>query len=117
MNQVSDGQRGLVRALPGRISPSDCHLDDEVEISIPEEVILSGSLVVYIMPLVAMLAGAGAAARFAGGDVASALGAAGGLVLGLLLVRWHAHRHRNDQRLQPQLMAVVSRTAEPARLA
>jgi sigma-E factor negative regulatory protein RseC len=117
MNQISDGQRGLVRVLPGRILPSECHLNDEVEISIPEEVILTGSLVVYIMPLLVMLAGAGMAARYTDGDLASALGAVGGLALGMLLVRWHAHRHRNDRRLQPQLMAIVSRTTVPVRLA
>ena len=117
MNQVRDGQQGLVRALPGRISPSECELDDEVQISIPEEVILSGSLVVYIMPLLTMLVGAGIAAQFSGGDVAAALGAVAGLALGMALVRWHAYRHRDDLRLQPQLMAIVGRQAEPVRLA
>ena len=118
MNQISDGQRGLVRALPGQVSPADCHLDDEVQISIPEEVILRGSVLVYILPLLTMLAGAGFATRTwaGGGDIAAALGAAAGIAVGLLLVRWHAHQHRDDQRLQPRLLAIVSRPAQPVNL-
>lgn len=118
INQLSDGQRGLVRALPGQISPLQCRLDDEVQISIPEEVILRGSLVVYILPLVTMLAGAALAAQLwtGGDDAIAALGAAAGIAVGLVLVRWHAHWHRDDQRLQPQLMAILSRAAEPVEL-
>ncbi len=117
MNQVRDGERGLVRALPGPLAPADCQLDDEVQISIPEEVILKGSLVVYILPLLTMLAGAGIAAQAWQGDLAAALGAAVGIACGMLLVRWHAHRHRDDRTLQPVLMAIVRRQTEPVKLA
>lgn len=118
INQISDGQRGLVRALAGRVSPSDCHLDDEVQISLPEEVILRGSLLVYILPLLAMLAGAWLAVQAwaGGGDVAAALGAAAGIAAGLLAVRWHAHQHRDDPRLQPRLLAIVGRPAQTVNL-
>ncbi len=117
INQVRDGERGLVRALPGPLAPADCHLDDEVQISIPEEVILKGSLVVYILPLVTMLGGAGLAARLWQGDLAAALGAAAGMACGMLLVRWHAHRNRDNRELQPVLMAIVRRDAEPVKVA
>jgi sigma-E factor negative regulatory protein RseC len=109
MNRISEGRRSLVRALPGKVQPADCAVDDEVSISIPEEVILRGSLVVYILPLLAMLLGAwvGASMLPLTEDAAGGLGAVCGFALGIALVRWHALRHRNDSALQPVLMAVV----------
>ena len=57
INQMSDGSRSYVRVLPGKLAPSACSIDDEVRISIPEDVIVRGSLIVYIVPLLMMLAG------------------------------------------------------------
>jgi sigma-E factor negative regulatory protein RseC len=118
MNQISDGHQCLVRVLPGRLSPTDCAVDDEVRISIPEEVVLRGSLVVYVLPLLCMLAAAGAGSYLApqAADGAGALGAIAGLAVGFGLVRWHAWRHRDDCRLQPTLLEVLRRDTEPVRL-
>lgn len=115
MNRISEGRRSLIRALPGKLQPADCAVDDEVSISIPEEVILRGSLVVYILPLVAMLLGAWAGASVIplSEDAAGGLGAVLGFTLGFALVRWHAFRHRNDRSLQPILMAIVRRNSDP----
>jgi sigma-E factor negative regulatory protein RseC len=115
MNRISEGRRSLIRALPGKVLPADCNVDDEVSISIPEEVILRGSLLVYILPLVAMLLGAwaGAAVLPLGEDAAGGLGAIIGFALGFALVRWHAHLHRNDRSLQPILVAVVRHSTDP----
>lgn len=119
MNQISDGHRCLIRVLPGRESPSQCAVDDEVRISIPEDVLLRGSLVVYVLPLLCMLAlAAGAASLFPlAADVAGATGAVGGLALGFSLVRWHAWRHRDDGRLQPTLLEILRRDSDPVRIA
>ena len=40
LNRISEGKRGYVRALPGGHSVEDYKVDDQVLISIPEEVIL-----------------------------------------------------------------------------
>ncbi len=116
MNRISEGRRSLIRALPGKIHPADCSVDDEVSISIPEEVILRGSLVVYILPLLAMLVGAGAGASLLpfSEDAAAGLGAVLGFGLGFALVRWHAARHRDDRSLQPVLVSVVRRSGGAA---
>lgn len=111
MNRISEGRRCLVRALPGKVDPADCAVDDEVRISIPEEVILRGSLVVYILPLLAMLLGAwtGAALLPLAEDAAAGLGAVVGFAIGFGIVRWHAAVHRDDRALQPSLEAVLRR--------
>ena len=115
LNKLSDGKRGYIRVLPGSRSPQECSVDDQVRISIPEEVILRGSLIVYMLPLACMLAGAAAAVGLAPGsqDVLAAIGAAVGFGLGFALVRWHAWRHRDDRSFQPTLLEVLQPGAAP----
>lgn len=108
LNRIRDGQRGLVRVLPGAFSLADCRVNDEVSISLPDEVILRGSLIVYMLPLLAMLAGAAAGSQWLpwAQDPAAVVGAALGFAGGVALVRWHAWQHRDDVRLQPTLAAL-----------
>ncbi|QFU76518.1 transcriptional regulator [Halioglobus maricola] len=115
MNRISEGHRSLIRALPGKIHPQQCAVDDEVQISIPEEVILRGSVVVYIVPVVSMLALAAAGAAL-GGDAGSAIGALAGLAAGVGLVRLHANRHRQDDSFQPVLEDILSPSAQAVSL-
>ena len=59
LNRYSDGKRGYVRVLGSdQLAAADCRVDDQVLIAIPEEVILRGSLILYMLPLVSMLSGA-----------------------------------------------------------
>ncbi len=111
LNRITDGSRSFIRVLPGEQSLADCRVDDEVVISIPEEVILRGSLVAYVMPLLCMLAGAAGAVRWlpGGEDVLAALGAIGGLALGFGLLRLHGRRHRDDTAFQPVLVENLGR--------
>ena len=114
MNRISDGHRSLIRALPGRLTAAECQVDDQVRIAIPEAVILRGSLVVYVLPLLFMLGGAGLGTGVypAAGDLAAALGAVAGFALGFSLVRLHAHLHRDDSSLQPTLLEIVGRDVD-----
>jgi sigma-E factor negative regulatory protein RseC len=109
INSVTDGKRSFIRVLPGKLSVDQCKVDDQVRISIPEEVLLRGSFVAYMVPLLAMLAGAMLGVRFAGlgEDAGAALGAVAGLAAGFALVRWHALRHRTDTTYQPILLEVL----------
>ena len=111
INAVSDGKRSLIRVLPGQLSVNDCAIDDQVRISIPEEVLLRGSFIAYMVPLLAMLAGALAGVEVLpiGQDGAAALGAVAGLAVGFAAVRWHAMRHHRDEAFQPVLLEVVGR--------
>jgi sigma-E factor negative regulatory protein RseC len=108
IQRVSDGRRSLIRVLPGQLALEDCAVDDEVSISIPEEVILRGSMVVYLFPLFCMLAGAMLAVNLWQGsqDLVAAAGAVAGFGLGVAGIRLHAWHHRHDQRLQPTLVGI-----------
>ncbi len=114
LNRISEGKRGYVRALPGDQSVEDYKVDDQVLISIPEEVILRGSFIAYILPLLSMLAGSMAASHFLAGqqDVLSVAGAVGGLAVGFTLVRWHGIYHRQDPEFQPVLLRIDSSVVE-----
>ncbi len=116
MERISDGRRSFIRVLPGRVDVAECAVDDQVRISIPEEVILRGSMVVYLVPLACMLAGAALTAGLAAGsqDLMAALGAAAGFALGIAGVRLHAWRHRQDRSLQPTLVEIIRPGVIPA---
>lgn len=110
MNKMDSGRQHHVRALLDGLSADDFKLDDEVEISIPEQVLVVGAMVVYMLPLLLMLAGAIITAQFLAGDVAAFVGSVVGLSLGLGLVRYHSYRTRNQQNFQPQVVANKTRS-------
>lgn len=117
LNSVSSGRRSLIRALPGDLDLAQCHVDDEVQISIPDEVILRGSFIVYIIPLVIMMAGTMMGSSVAtNADVGGAVGAAAGFVLGFSLVRLHARLHRDDRSLQPTVVDILHRETQALRV-
>jgi sigma-E factor negative regulatory protein RseC len=118
LHKISDGKRGYIRVLPGEGGIGRYNLDDQVLISIPEEVILRGSFIAYVLPLVAMLLGALTAVRWLPGneDLLAVLGAAGGLALGFSVVRWHGAYHRSDPNFQPVLLSVIAPPAKPVTL-
>jgi len=119
LNRVADGRTGYVRVLSGVVSARQCAVDDQVRISIPEQVILRGSMLVYMLPLIFMLAGAASVdvVWSAAGQAGTVVGAMLGLALGFALVRWHAWRHRQDSTLQPTVLEVLPQTTLPVRLA
>jgi sigma-E factor negative regulatory protein RseC len=114
LNRYTDGKRGYIRVLPGAAGTGGCEVDDQVRISIPEEVILRGSLVVYMLPLFTMLGAAALGAKLSATspDSYAMLGAVLGFGLGFALVRWHAWRHRHDTTMQPTLLGVVSASGQ-----
>lgn len=111
LNLRQGGGRGLVRALSGdTLQAVDCRVDDRVEIALPEEVVLRGSIVVYMLPLVSMLLAVSAVTASAdgAGDGLSIAAALVGLAVGFGLVRWHARVHLDDPRMQPVLQRRLS---------
>jgi sigma-E factor negative regulatory protein RseC len=109
INRMTDGKRSYIHVLPGDHATQECSVDDQVRICIPEEVILRGSFVAYLLPLICMLGGALLAVDIlpGSGDGAAAIGAVAGLAVGFGGVRWHALSHRNDPGFQPVLLEVI----------
>jgi sigma-E factor negative regulatory protein RseC len=116
LNRIRQQRHGLIRVLPGREYPANCSIDDEVRIGIPEGVVLQGSLLVYLLPLLGMLAGAAGAEWLAGSEPATVLGAVLGFAAGAAAVRLHAWRHRQDASLHPVLIEIVRPAAHPLRV-
>jgi sigma-E factor negative regulatory protein RseC len=118
LNRISDGKRGYIRVLPGEGGIERYNIDDQVLFSIPEEIILRGSFIAYLVPLVLMLAGAFSAVRWLPGneDLLAVFGAVAGLTVGFTLVSWHGARHRHDPEFQPVLLRGVAPIAEPVTL-
>ncbi len=114
LNRLGGGRRHLIRVLPGRVSTAECRVGDEVTLALPESVVLRGSVLVYMLPMLAMLlaAAAGAALLPQVAERASLAGALLGFVAAMLWLRWHGRRHGDDPAMQPTLHA-----RRPARVA
>jgi sigma-E factor negative regulatory protein RseC len=85
---------GTVAVAPG----------DQVLIGLGEDAVLRAAAAVYLVPLLAALAGGLAGAWLAGGDFAAFAGAIAGLVLGLRWARRYSQRHAAEDSLQPVIL-------------
>ena len=114
LNRISASRRNYIQVFSGALEATQCSVDDHVRISIPEQVIVRGSLVVYMLPLVSMLLGAALASTVftVNQDLFAIVGALAGFALGVGLVRWHAWRHRSDKSMQPTLVSFVNSSVE-----
>jgi sigma-E factor negative regulatory protein RseC len=89
--------------LEGR-NPDDYRIGDEIQIGIPDDVVVKASILAYVMPLILMLSLTILAHYLFNSEAITALGALGGLLLGGFILRWHAQRNRYDSRFQPVLV-------------
>jgi sigma-E factor negative regulatory protein RseC len=96
-----------VRALLQGVSSTEFSLHQKVRIGIPEDVVVKGALIAYLTPLLLMLLIAVLAEALSGSEAASIVGGILGLVAGGAIVRHHAHRTRNDPRLQPVVLGAL----------
>ena len=67
---------------------------DTVTLSCPQDGLLKAAVIAYAPPALGLVGGAVTAALNGGGDGVQALGALGGLVLGLMITRWAAAKSR-----------------------
>ena len=101
-------KKSLLRVALNGKSTSDFRCDDEVLIGIPEEVVLSGTALLYVMPLLAMLLGAVIGHWQFGTDMATALFALTGLFVGGYLASRFSARQKDPARLHPVLLEHTS---------
>lgn len=90
-------------SLAGRDS-ADYRIGDEIKLGVPEAVVANGSMLVYLLPLIVMLAFTLAAHQAGWGEGATTLAGLTGLLTGGAFVRWRAYVTRHDSRLQPVLV-------------
>ncbi len=110
----SSGHRGLVRAREtAALKASACAVDDQVEIAIPESAVLSGSVLVYLAPLLSGIAGVLLVQGMA--EWITVLGFIVGLGIGFAFVRVAPRWLGREAHFEPQLTAVVA--AAPAVIA
>ena len=112
LNKLGTGRSNHIRVLLGGYHADQFQLDDQVQISIPERVVLTGSFIVYMLPLLTMLVGA-LLFEFVLGlvlpgypeqdNLFAVIGALSGFIVGIVLVRWHAVKNRDNQHYQPRL--------------
>jgi sigma-E factor negative regulatory protein RseC len=105
LNKHSAGRSHHVRALLGELPASDFGIDDQVELGIPEQLLVNGALLVYLMPLITMLAAAATISHWWPGDVTALAGAVVGLLAGFGLLKLHSLKTRDNARVQPLVLA------------
>lgn len=104
-----------VRAATGALAISP---GDHVRIGLGEDAVLRAAAAVYLVPLLAALAGGVAVATAAGGgDLAAISGAAAGLFLGLGWARRYGRRLAADAALQPVILGLAEGAGCAARVA
>src|SRR5690606_7954886 len=105
-HRLLDSERAGSRARLRVINP-DLLLctGDQVVLGIPEGALLRGALMIYLMPLVLLFAGAllGAQISLNQTDLSAPLGVAG-LAVGFLINRWYSQSRAADPRLQPRIV-------------
>ncbi len=106
LNSIFAGKRHYVKVSLKQHSQA-IHLHDEVELSIPDHIMLKSSFWVYLLPLALMIAGALIGLEFQSNDAGSILGAVSGLILSGLILRAHAVLHQHDARFQPTLHRII----------
>ena len=124
--QKACGQSLLQQLYNGRRSHINVHFDaqqfpniqvnDQVEINLPEQIVLWGSFLLYILPLLGLLLGAGVGQWLAlenlfenlsaSSEVASIVGALIGFVGGVLLAKRRAQVTTKNPDCRPNLVAV-----------
>lgn len=99
----AQGRRGHVRAL------CDLHLNvgDAVVIGVREDLLVRGSLLVYLVPLFGLFAAALLAHWLTLGEPLVIVCSFSGFLAAWLLVRWHSARISDDPDLQPVVLRVL----------
>ncbi|MFI2810603.1 MULTISPECIES: SoxR reducing system RseC family protein [Microbulbifer] len=82
-------------------------LNDTAVIGIPERALSTGALVVYLVPLVALMLAA-MLGEALGGEIGAISGAVAGLLAGAGVVRWYSRRHASNPFYAPVLLRLES---------
>ncbi len=115
LNKIHTARRNQIRVLfSAKQQASDFQIGDRVVIAIPESLVLKMSLLLYLLPLVGLIAGAALGqylfeqyeglVQFIGQEMQSIIFAAVGFVVAICYIRRRAKQSEYDKRLQPVLL-------------
>ena len=104
LGKIGSGKSHYVRVLLGDSSAEEFVVDDDIDIVIPESSLVAGAMVVYLVPIITMLAAAITVSQWQSGDFWVFSGSVVGFIAGLGLVRWHALNNRNNKNYQPVVL-------------
>ena len=96
-------RRGFIRVLDDR----SCRVGDEIIIGVPENAVLRGSSLVYMVPLLALFICALLAQAVGAGEPLVILAGFSGLALGFIAIRWHTGRLDSDPGFTPRVIGRV----------
>ena len=103
------GTKNEIRVLPGDFCVASLRLGQSVTIGIPEHIVVKGSLMVYLVPVIGALTGAwmlGDEGKTLEQDLFSIFGALIGLVGGGILVNMRGQKAQADVQSNPVLFGI-----------
>lgn len=108
LGSVFAGKRHLVKVSAQKFL-SDLAIGDQVELAIDEKAMLKGSFLVYLLPLMLMIAGAVVAPMLVSttGDLPALMGAATGFILACSLLRGFSLSNANNPQFQPVIHKIL----------
>ncbi|UZE95232.1 SoxR reducing system RseC family protein [Alkalimarinus alittae] len=99
--RISDGKANQVLVS----NTLNLKVGEDVLIGIPEDLLVKASVMVYLLPLLMMIAAASIAEKWLLiGDAWVALAGVSGLAFGFVLVKLYSNVHKNDQRFCPKMI-------------
>ena len=98
------GKTALIRVLSGHGDLQLLKPHDQVVIGIPEDVVVKGTLLVYLFPLLTMVGAVCIGALISFHDIIVLTSALIGFILGGVFVRLHSWLNKNNRRVHPVLL-------------
>ena len=112
MGSKKTGRSHHVRVLLNGENSEDFSVNDQVELSMPEQALVRAALIVYLLPLLMMLLGAIIVSQFTSHDVMAFLGSLAGLLVGFSLVKLHGLATRDSKDFQAVVTAPHSQVVD-----
>lgn len=104
LQRLGGGARqGFIRVLDDR----SCQVGDEIIIGVPENAVVRGSSLIYMVPLLALFVSALLAQAAGLGEPLIILAGISGLALGFVAIRWHTGRLSSDPGFTPRVISRV----------
>ena len=101
--KLGDG-KNHVRVLNPSSDKPPFAIGDDVIIGVPEDVVVIGSMIAYLLPLICLVMFSVAGQLLLGSEGYTILFGMFGLALGFVVVRWHFLVKRDDARFQPSVI-------------